>query len=279
MPTLLQKGIAELFGTFVLTFCACGCAGGTFGTTSSTSLSFGLSIVAMAYSIGHISGCHINPAVSIAFLITGQLSFLEFIIYIFSQFIGGLIGAMSVFGFVYMSLPSPKTENMITIFGDATNNILFFDTEGYELGRIIGAVLTEVVLTFIFVFVILKITEQSNQNSNLAGLLIGGTLTLVHLVGIQITGTSVNPARSLATAVSQIFYFDSKNSIKQIWIWVVGPMIGGALAPFFYLFLNKDFGNNNEPQSVPRPVNIAVSVDNNDTVSMQKIIKDANCSK
>ena len=250
MPTLFQKAVAELFGTFVLTFCACGCAGTTLGNTTPTALSFGLTIVAMAYSIGRVSGCHINPAVSIAFFILGQLSCLEFLVYVISQVVGGLIGALAVFGFIYMSLQKPRTDNMNASFGGATNNILFYETLGYKTGSIFGGLLTEIVLTFIFVYVILNAAEPGNPNGNMAGFIIGGTLTLVHLVGIQITGTSVNPARSFATAISQIAYFDNHDSIEQIWIWICGPMIGGALAPFFYRFLHEN-DSLSPPVSVP----------------------------
>lgn len=248
MPTLGQKCVAELFGTFVLTFCACGCAGGTKGDPTAASLSFGLTIVAMAYSIGKVSGCHINPAVSIAFLLLGQLTAAEFLGYVLCQFIGGLLGAICVFGFVYMSLkggrkirmPNTNLQNEVD-FGGATNNILNYDLYGYEVGSVFGGLLTEIVLTLIFVYVILCATSPRNPNGNLAGLIIGGTLTLVHLVGIPITGTSVNPARSFATAITQLIYFDEPNkSIEQIWIWLLGPLLGGILATVLYKFLHDD---------------------------------------
>ena len=256
MYSLIQKCVAEFFGTFVLTFCACGCAGGTQGDVVSTSLAFGLVIVAMAYSIGRVSGCHINPAVSIAFLILGQLTIIDFIGYIVSQIIGGLIGALAVFGFVYMSYDNPKLDEPNSYnWGGAANNILQYTERGFEAGNTIGSLLTEIVLTFIFVYVILNAAEPGNPNGNLAGFIIGGTLSLVVFVGINITGTSVNPARSLATAVSQVAYFDSHESIEQIWIWILGPMIGGALAPFFYKFLHGTSpGQPNEEHIQPPPI-------------------------
>ena len=245
MPTLIQKCIAELFGTFVLTFCACGCAGGTNFDVTPTSLAFGLTLVVMIYSIGKISGCHINPAVSIAFLILGELSGSEFIGYVVSQFIGGLIGSICVFGFIYMSLKGQRKGRMANLyntnesaFGNASNNILNYPIYGYEVGSVFGGLLTEIVLTFIYVYVFICVTAPGNPDGNLAGLIIGGTLTLVHLVGICITGTSVNPARSFATGITEIIYFDMTGSLKQIWIWFLGPMLGGILAPFFYQFLH-----------------------------------------
>lgn len=240
MPSFAQKCGAEFLGTFVLVFCACGCAGGTDDQTA-IALSFGLSIVAMAYAIGNISGCHINPAVSLAFLILGQLTATEFIGYVISQFIGGFVGALCVFGFIYMSLKGNRSNRMGTYgFGGAANNILLYREYGYEAGSVFGGLLTEIVLTFIFVYVIVSVTAPGNSSGNLSGLIIGGALTLVHLVGIPITGTSVNPARSFATAITQVIYFDVHRSIEQIWIWILGPMIGGFLAPIVYRLLNQE---------------------------------------
>lgn len=240
MSTLMQKIVAEFVGTFVYTFCACGCSAGTFGNTLATAHAFGFTIMAMYYSIGRVSGCHINPAVSLAFFILGQLSCTEFLLYLISQIIGGLIGALIIFAFLYMSMPSPRTDNILINYGDATNNIIFYSIKGYEAGSTFGGLLTEIILSFIFIYVIINAVEPGNPYRNMAGFIIGGTLIMIHLVGMSITGTSVNPARSLATAVSQVTYFDKHDSIEQIWIWILGPMIGGLLAPFFYLFLHGD---------------------------------------
>ena len=245
MPSLFQKCAAELLGTFVLIFCGCGCAGGTFYDTTSTSLAFGMAMTAMAYSIGNISGCHINPAVTIAFLILGQLSGVEFVGYIISQFIGGLIGSICIFGFFYMSLKGDRKVRMINLaineraYSSASNNILNYGKYGYEVGSVFGGLLAEIVLTFIFVYVFISVSVPGNPNGYLAGLIIGIALTLVYLVGIQITGTSVNPARSFATAITQIIYFDNHGSIEQIWIWFLGPIIGGVLAPLVYRLLHE----------------------------------------
>lgn len=269
MPTLVQKSVAELFGTFVLTFCACGCGGGDHEDVGETSLAFGFVIITMAYSIGRVSGCHVNPAVSLAFLIIGQLSFGEFIAYVISQFIGGLIGALAIFGFMYMSLPSPRTDYMRGTFTDAANTVLTYSVRGYKAGNTFGGLLTEIVLTFIFVYVILNAAEPGSPHSHMAGFIIGGALTLVHLVGIKVTVTSVNPARSFATAITQVAYFDRKDSIEQIWIWILGPMIGGALAPFFYMFLHGEYPSN-KPPAVQPPTSAVYPITTGDISSIQK---------
>ena len=243
MPSLLERCVAELFGSFVLCFCACGCAGNTKYDITPTALSFGLTMVGMAYSIGRVSGCHINPAVSLAYLILGQLDPIDFLVYVLSQFIGGLIGALAVFGFMYMSYDS-NMELISAYVGTGANSMLLYDELGYKAGNTIGALLTEIVLTFIYVYVFINASDLSAQHKDLYGFIVGGMLTLVNLTGIRITGASINPARSLATAVSSVAYFDVSSSIKQIWIWIIGPMIGGGLAPFLYKFLH----NVNEPE-------------------------------
>jgi aquaporin Z len=230
MKCLLKKAIAEMIGTFVLVFVACGTAALTNGSIVPTAMAFGLVIVAMAYSIGRISGCHINPAVSLGCLIAKRMSVKEFFVYVVSQVIGGLIGAFAIFGIIKMAGLST---------GDACNNIVGGFANGYTTGGVIGALLTEIILTCIFVYVILNVTDESNNTSKKAGVIIGFTLTLVHIVGISLTGTSVNPARSLATAVTQLVFFGSTDALNQVWIFIVAPLIGGALAAILFSALHS----------------------------------------
>ena len=237
MNNLVKKAIAECIGTFVLVFFACGTAAvGVYW--SAIALSFGFVIVAMAYSIGRISGCHINPAVSLACLITKRMTVKEFFVYVAAQFVGGILGAIALFGILKMS-----GTNFETI-GDACNNFV----NGYKkangdmnVGGMFGAILAEVILTCVFVYVILNVTASKNKAvSKIAGIIIGLTLTLVHLVGIGLTGTSVNPARSFATALTQAMFFDSTDALAQVWVFILAPLAGGALAAVLYKVLHKD---------------------------------------
>ena len=202
----MKKLIAEALGTGVLVFFAVGTAvalgGGDAAGKLGISLAFGLTIVAVAYGIGGISGAHLNPAVSLGAHMAGRMSMNEMLQYWGAQTIGGIIGAALLF---YAVGTGAAGANMINGDYNVFNGLMF-----------------EIIATFIFVTVILGVTGE-NGNAAFAGLAIGLTLTLVHLVGIPITGTSVNPARSIAT---NIFTGD----FAQLWIFIVGPLVGGALA-------------------------------------------------
>lgn len=235
MKDLLKKGIAECIGTFVLVFAACGVAALTGGSLVATALAFGLVIVAMAYSIGRISGCHINPAVSLGCLLTGRMTLKEFLVYIGAQILGGFLGGLAVFGFAKMA--------GLNLAGDACNIAINFNRatgEGLTAGTIISSLLVELVLTFIFVYVILNVTAENSGAGKKAGIIIGLTLTLVHLLGINFTGTSVNPARSLATALCTAIFNGKTDALVQVWIFLLAPLAGGSLAALVYLLLHKE---------------------------------------
>ena len=224
---LFKKAFAEFIGTFVLVFVACGVAAATGGDLVATSLAFGLSIVAMAYSIGRISGCHVNPAVSLGCLLTKRMTVKEFFIYILAQILGGFIGAVAVFGIFKMG--------GLALLGNACNY-----APDLTAGGIIAALLTEIILTGIFVYVILNVTDEKAGHGKIAGVVIGLTLTLVHLIGINITGTSVNPARSIATAFADLIYNGSTDALAQVWMFIVAPLIGGLVAVVVYKVLHKE---------------------------------------
>ena len=213
-----KKYIAEFIGTCVLVLFACGTAvmvgcNSDFGTGYLlTALAFGLVIVAMAYSIGNISGCHINPAVSIAMLVNGKMTFKDFIGYIIAQFAGATAGAALLMAIV------GKQDGL-------GQNVLYN-------GNIGLSILVEVILTFVFVIAILGVTSKES-NSSVAGLVIGLTLTLVHILGISFTGTSVNPARSFGPAL-----FMGGETLSNVWVFIVAPLIGGVLAALVYKFLS-----------------------------------------
>jgi len=214
----LKKYVSEVIGTMVLVFMGCGSAvflgASVPGGHLAVAFAFGLSIVAMAYVIGNVSGCHINPAVSLGAFLDKRIGFADFCAYVVSQVIGAIIGA----GLLYV---------MATMAGiDHTGNL------GSNLvanaGGIGGAILIEVILTFIFVLVILGVTADKSKGS-VAGIVIGLTLTFVHIVGIPLTGTSVNPARSIGPAI-----FAGGTALTELWVFIVAPLLGAALAVLVY---------------------------------------------
>lgn len=222
----VKKYLAEFIGTFVLVLFACGTAA-VVGCDSVngvgyllTALAFGLVIVAMAYSIGNISGCHINPAVSIAMLVSGKMSFKDFIAYIVAQFLGATAGAAV----------------LMVIIGDADktgalgSNALYNDDIWVSL-------LIEVILTFVFVIAILGVTSKT-ENTAVSGIVIGLSLTLVHLFGIGLTGTSVNPARSFGPAI-----LAGGDALTNVWVFIVAPLVGGVIAALVYKFLSSQKQN------------------------------------
>ena len=227
MKNLMKKGLAEFIGTFVLVFAACGVAAYTGGSLVATALTFGLVIVAMAYSIGRVSGCHINPAVSLACLLDKRMTLKEFLMYVCAQVLGGFAGGAAIFGIAKLGGQ--------TLLGNACNAVPSADVGGY-----IAAILAEVVLTAIFVYVILNVTDsKDNGAGKKAGIIIGLTLTLVHLLGINITGTSVNPARSLATALASLIYEGSTAALAQVWVFIVAPLAGAVVAVLLFKLLNN----------------------------------------
>lgn len=209
----MKKYISELLGTFVLVLVGCGTAVYTNADVVATSLAFGLSIVALAYSIGNVSGCHVNPAVSLAMLINKKMNIKDFIFYVISQIIGAFVATL-VLGFVFNSFDKLGANS--------------FDT------RILVALIIETILTFIFILSILGVTSKK-EYSNVSGLVIGLTLVLVHLLGIHFTGTSVNPARSIAPAILQ-----GGTALPQLWVFIVAPLFGSLLASLFYKFVLKN---------------------------------------
>ncbi len=213
----VKKYLAEFIGTFVLVFIACGTAAAIGCDEPANYLAvaivFGLVIVAMAYSIGNVSGCHINPAVSIAMLISGKLSVADFIGYIVAQFLGAIAGAAALIPFVGAD-------------SGLGSNALF---EG-SIGK---SFVIEIILTFIFVLAILGVTSKI-ENSSVAGLVIGLSLTLVHIFGIHFTGTSVNPARSFGPAL-----FAGGDALSSVWVFILAPLVGGALAAICYKVLDS----------------------------------------
>lgn len=236
MKHLLKKCIAEIIGTAVLVFTACGVAVvASSAWWVATSLAFGLVIIAMAYSIGNISGCHINPAVSLAMAIRKEITWQEFGFYVLSQVLGGFVGAI-LLGICLRGNFEVLGGNVIQGAIAAEKNL--DGTLTYDAWSYIDAFLVEVFLTFIFVIAILGVTDKKHHDGKLAGIVIGFTLALVHLLGLGFTGTSVNPARSLAPAILQAIAGDT-TSLSQIWIWILAPFAGAALAAVCYSFLSQ----------------------------------------
>ena len=228
----MKKYIAEFIGTMVLVTLGCGTAM-LVGCSSAgsgyllTALAFGLVIVGMAYCIGNISGCHINPAVSLAVLLSGGMDIKDFIGYIIAQFLGAFCGAGLLAGiFVLGGIPD--------LTGGFGSNGLANVGDNFVAG-----LLVEIVLTFVFVLTILGVTSKHEKHGSFGGLIIGLTLTLVHIFGIGLTGTSVNPARSLGPAIVAAITGNT-TPISQVWVFFVGPLIGAAIAAGIYKFLETE---------------------------------------
>ena len=213
----MKKYFAECFGTFVLTFLGCGAAvslncGSDTASVVGTAIAFGLAVVAMAYTIGGISGCHINPAITLGVCLSDRMSAKDACGYMVFQVIGAVIAAAVLYCLVSLD-PSLALGTKTGANACASANV-------------INGLVAEIVLTYIFVMVVLGATSKTNgATNNFAGLAIGLSLILIHLVGIHYTGTSVNPARSIGPAL-----FEGGQALQQLWVFIVGPFVGGALA-------------------------------------------------
>ena len=225
-----KKCIAEFIGTFTLVLVGCGTAMlvGCDAVNGSgyilTAFAFGLVIVGMAYCVGNVSGCHINPAVSLAVLISGRMSVSDFFFYIISQILGAISGAACLKIIFSLGNVTDKTgglgSNGLAGVGDSA----------------VAGLIVECLLTFIFVLVILGVTDSKYNHGSFGGVVIGFSLVMVHILGIGLTGTSVNPARSIGPAL-----FAGGAALSSLWVFIVGPFVGAALAALIYkLFAKKD---------------------------------------
>lgn len=226
----MKRYIAELIGTMVLVLFGCGSAaiaGTTLGTLG-IALAFGLSIVAMAYVIGDISGCHINPAVSIGMWIDGRMDAKDLILYIAFQCIGAIIGI----GILAVIINSCAYLGGCSVTGLGQNGFGAASSVGLN---VVGAIIVEIILTFVFVLTVLGVTKKV-ENTTIAGIVIGLTLAFVHIMGIPLTGTSVNPARSLAPAL-----FLGGQALQQVWVFILAPVVGAIMAGAFHKgFISED---------------------------------------
>lgn len=225
----MKKYVAELIGTMVLVLLGCGSAvfaGGVADTvgagvgTIGVAMAFGLSVVAMAYTIGNISGCHINPAITLGVWLSGGMKLKRALMYMLFQIVGAIIGSL-----ILSLLVSTGTHDGPTATGSNT----------FDPGNIAQAFIAETVFTFIFVLVVLATTDQKKGAGNFAGLIIGLTLILIHIVCIPITGTSVNPARSIGPAL-----MEGGQAMEQLWLFIVAPFLGGAISAGVWKFLKTD---------------------------------------
>ncbi|MBP5419691.1 MAG: MIP family channel protein [Bacteroidales bacterium] len=209
----MKKYLAEMIGTMVLVLIGCGTAvslncGTDTASVVGTALAFGLTVVAMAYTIGGVSGCHINPAITLGVALSGRMPWKEAAMYMLFQVLGGFLGSVLL---MFITLPT-------VLHGTGANDL----QPGVTM---VGGLLAEVFFTFVFVLTVLGTTDKDKGAGNFAGLAIGICLVIVHLVCIRYTGTSVNPARSIAPAI-----FEGGTALENLWIFIVGPMVGAALA-------------------------------------------------
>ena len=221
----MKKYLAEMVGTFALTFLGCGTAvalgcGSDTASIVGTAIAFGLSVVAMAYAIGGISGCHINPAITLGCLCTKRISVKDACGYMVFQVIGAIIAAALLYGIVQTA-----PEAVITTSTGA--NACSYGT--------CNGLLVEAVLTCFFVLVVLGATDEKKGAGSFAGFAIGLSLILIHLVGIHFTGTSVNPARSIGPAL-----FEGGQALKELWVFIVGPFIGAICAACIWCLIGCD---------------------------------------
>lgn len=223
----MKKYFAEMIGTFVLTFLGCGAAvslncGIDTASVVGTAVAFGLAVVAMAYTIGGISGCHINPAITLGVFMSGRSNAKDCGMYMLFQVIGAIIAAALLYMLVSLD-PGLARGTTTGANACASDNIM-------------NGLVAEIVLTFIFVLVVLGATAKTNgATNNFAGLAIGLSLILIHLVGINYTGTSVNPARSIGPAL-----FEGGKALSQLWVFIVGPLVGGALAALVWKVIDPE---------------------------------------
>lgn len=230
---LCNKMAAELFGTFVLVLGGCGTA--LFGHVGflGVSLAFGLTVVAMAYGIGHISGAHLNPAVSFGVWANGRMSCKEMLAYWAAQVVGGILAAAILFWWAKagnMEIGTFAANGFGDFFGAADQ------AAGYQNICWCAAFGVEAILTFVFLMVILGVTDGKHANGAFGGLAIGLTLTLIHLISIPLTNTSVNPARS----ISQAIFSENALALPQLWLFVVAPLVGAGLAGLAYKCISGD---------------------------------------
>ncbi|MBR0209067.1 MAG: MIP family channel protein [Oscillospiraceae bacterium] len=229
----MKKYLAEFIGTCTLVVLGCGtamlvgCDAAAGCGYILTALAFGLSIVAMAYCVGNVSGCHINPAVSLGVLLAGRMEKKDFLGYVIAQCAGAFVGA-AILALIF------KLGGVKDMTGGFGSNGL----AGVN-GSAAAGLLVEIVLTFIFLMCILGVTSPKAKHGSFGGLVIGLTLTGVHILGIGLTGTSVNPARSLGPALIAAFTGNTA-PLACLWVFIVGPLVGAALAAIVYKALEKE---------------------------------------
>lgn len=221
----MKKYIAECLGTFVLTFLGCGTAMflgcNTPAGVVGTAIAFGLTVIAMAYTIGKISGCHINPAITLGVALSGRMSWKDACGYWVGQVVGGIIAGALLFALTKVVSAPDLTGGL------GTNGVA-------NAGGVWGAALVELIATFLFVLVVLGTTDEKLGAGEKAGVVIGFTLILIHLVCINLTGTSVNPARSIGPAL-----FACGDALKNVWVFICAPLAGGALSALVWKYFAK----------------------------------------
>ena len=228
----MKKYLAEAIGTAVLVILGCGtamlvgCDAVNGGGYILTALAFGLAIVCMAYSIGNISGCHVNPAVSLGVLMTGGMTVADFIGYVVSQCVGALCGSIILKIIFGLGKVTDMTGGM------GANGLAGVG------GNALAGLLVEIILTFIFVICILGVTSKKAHHGSFGGLVIGLALVGVHILGIGLTGTSVNPARSFGPALIAAISGNAQ-PLLALWVFIIGPMVGAALAAVVYRTLES----------------------------------------
>jgi aquaporin Z len=234
-----QKYVAEFLGTMILVAIGCGAAVASGADLVATAFAFGLAVLALVYAIGPISGCHVNPAISIAMLVAGKMKGKDCLMYIIAQFLGAIVGAALLYVVLNGTDAYSLTGSSYPLHGLGQNGYGDHSAGGFSLA---ACFLAEVLLTAVFLFVIFGSTSKAAPKG-FAGISIGLTLTFIHLVGIRITGTSVNPARSFAPAL-----LVRGDAISQVWLFIVAPVLGAIVAALVWKLF---FDSGSEEASPP----------------------------
>lgn len=270
----MKKYLAEFIATFLLTFICCGAASFTGGYSGylgvvGIALIFGLTAAVLVSVFGNISGCHMNPAVSLAMLISRRISIIDFMGYVVAQFIGGIAAGFALYG-VSLSFD----DVVVSQYQSYGYDLVGLGTNGYgEASTFLkisvwGAFTVEIILTFVFVLTVLAVTMKKSFK-NTAAIIVGESLAAVHLFGITLTGTSVNPARSFGPALAKAVVGDA-TPLSQVWVFIAAPLAGGIIAALCYMIFAssgvKENINRKETETV-KTENKEVKSDNSEEIS------------
>lgn len=244
--SLIKKAVGELVGSLMLAFCGLGVLAHTRDEILPAALSMGFIFMSLYYTVAKSSNCHLNPAVSLAFLLSGKIGVIDFIFFLIFQIVGACLGSLALFGFYEMVYNLDKTNFVF----DGTNTVLDYFQKGFTPRGVFSTFLVEVILTAILVFVILSIeNDTSSSFREYNGIIIGCAYVFVTFACFGIDFSCLNPAKALAACLSQVTYFETTTGFELCFIWIVGPLVGAILG----FILEKIIGGNDGSNSGSTP--------------------------